>query len=130
MSKTIHCSKAPQFPLPFSHAVRAGDFVYVSGQVGVDPETRELVGDTIEEQTVQCFRNIELILAEEGLTLDHVIKSNVHVSRSSDIPKFNEAYEKVFKAPYPARTTVESGIGKYLIEVDVVAYALSPRGKG
>lgn len=129
MSKIIHAKEAPQFPLPFSHAVRAGDFVYVSGQVGVDPATRELVGDTIEAQTVQCIRNIELILQAEGLTFDHVIKTNAHLSNGSDIPAYNRAYEQAVKAPYPARTTVVSGIGTYLIEIDVIAYAGSRRGE-
>lgn len=127
MSKTIHVSKAPQFPLPFSHAVKAGDFVYVSGQVGVDPETLELAGETIEEQTARCIRNVELILQEAGLTLDHVIKANVHLSDGSLIPSFNEVYAQMFQAPYPTRTTVVSGIGKYLIEMDVIAYAPSKR---
>ncbi|MFD0868687.1 Putative reactive intermediate deaminase TdcF [Chlamydia abortus] len=127
MSKTIHVSKAPQFPLPFSHAVKAGDFVYVSGQVGVDPETLELAGETIEEQTARCIRNVELILQEAGLTLDHVIKANVHLSDGNLIPAFNEVYAQMFQAPYPTRTTVVSGIGKYLIEMDVIAYAPSKR---
>nr|WP_150959513.1 Rid family hydrolase [Aneurinibacillus sp. XH2] len=127
MSKTIHVSKAPQFPLPFSHAVKAGDFVYVSGQVGVDPETLELAGERIEEQTARCIRNVELILQEAGLTLDHVIKANVHLSDGNLIPAFNEVYAQMFQAPYPTRTTVVSGIGKYLIEMDVIAYAPSKR---
>lgn len=127
MSKAIHSAKAPQFPLPFSHAIVAGDFVYVSGQVGVDPETRQLVGETIETQTEQCLRNIELILEEAGLSLDYVIKTNVHLLRLSDISAFNKVYEKIMKAPYPARTTVESGIAPFLIEIDVIAYSGSPR---
>jgi 2-iminobutanoate/2-iminopropanoate deaminase len=129
MSKIIHASKAPQFPLPFSHAVRAGDFVYVSGQVGVDPQTRQLVDNSIEAQTEQCIRNIEIILEAEGLTFDHVIKTNAHLSHREDIPAYNAVYEKVVKAPYPARTTVVSGIGTYRIEIDVIAYAGSKRGE-
>ncbi|MFD0715857.1 RidA family protein [Paenibacillus sp. GCM10027626] len=129
MSTIYHTSKAPEFPLPFSQAIRAGDFVYVSGQVGVDPQTRQVVGDTIEEQTVQCLRNLETILQEAGLTLDHVVKTNAHVSRGEDIPAFNKAYESVMNAPYPTRTTVVSGIGTYLIEIDVIAYAPTRRGE-
>jgi 2-iminobutanoate/2-iminopropanoate deaminase len=127
MSNAIYVPKAPQFPLPFSHAVRAGDFVYVSGQVGVDPESRVTVGSTIEEQTRQCLRNIEIILEAEGLTLDHVIKSNAFVSRTEDFPGYNKTYSEVFKQPYPARTTAPIDMGAYLVEIDVIAYAPSKR---
>jgi len=130
MSIEIKAPNAPQFPLPFSHALRAGDFVYVSGQVGVNPQTREVVGPTIEEQTVQCVRNIETILQAAGLTLDHVIKVNAHLSDSANTPAYNKAYETLFSKPYPTRTTVQSGIGAYLIEIDVIAYAPTRRGEG
>ncbi|CAG7659078.1 RidA family protein [Paenibacillus allorhizosphaerae] len=129
MSIEIKASNAPHFPLPFSHALRAGDFVYVSGQVGVDPETRELVGDSIEAQTIQSVRNIESILQAAGLTLDHVIKVNAHLSCLSDSPAYNKAYETLFSKPYPTRTTVQSGLGNYLIEIDVIAYAPTRRGE-
>ncbi|WP_309120294.1 RidA family protein [Paenibacillus sp.] len=127
MSKAIHVPKAPQFPLPFSHAVRAGDYVYVSGQVGVEPESREIVGPTIEEQTRQCLRNIEIILEAEGLTLDHVIKTNAFVSLTKDFPGYNKTYSEVFKEPYPARTTAPVDMGAYLVEIDAIAYAPSKR---
>ncbi|WP_135550564.1 RidA family protein [Paenibacillus cymbidii] len=129
MSEAIRVGQAPQFPLPFSHAIRAGEFVYVSGQVGVDPVTRELVGDSVEAQTEQCIRNIEIILAECGLTFDHVIKTNAFLSNGADLPAYNETYARVVKNPYPARTTVVCGIGTYKIEIDVVAYAPSKRGE-
>lgn len=129
MSEAIHVKQAPQFPLPFSHAIRSGDFVYVSGQVGVDPVTREVAGPTIEEQTRQCLRNIEIILEEVGLTLDHVIKSNAFVSRTEDFPGYNRTYAEVFSQPYPARTTAPVDLGAYLVEIDVVAYAPAKRGE-
>ena len=81
MSTIIHASAAPKFPLPFSHAVRAGDFLYVAGQVGVDPQTLEPIGG-IKEQTEQCIRNIEVILQEAGLTLDHIVKATTHLATS------------------------------------------------
>ncbi|PYI55839.1 RidA family protein [Paenibacillus flagellatus] len=130
MSIEIKAPNAPQFPLPFSHALRAGDFVYVSGQVGVYPETRELAGDTIEAQTTQSVRNIEAILEAAGLTLDHVIKVNAHLSDLSMSPAYNKVYETLFSKPYPTRTTVQSGLGNYLIEIDVIAYAPTRRGEG
>lgn len=129
MSIEIKASKAPQFPLPFSHALRAGDFVYVSGQVGANPETLQPVGDSIEEQTEQCVRNIETILEAAGLTLDHVIKVNAHVTDMKNVPAYNKVYETLFSKPYPTRTTVESGLGSWLVEIDVIAYAPTKRGE-
>lgn len=127
MSKAIQVLQAPQFPLPFSHAVQAGDFIYVSGQVGVDPITQAIAGPTIEEQTRQCLRNVEIILASVGLTLDHVIKSNAFVSRTEDFTGYNKTYSEVFQQPYPARTTAPVDLGAYLVEIDVIAYAPSKR---
>ncbi|NHN32758.1 RidA family protein [Paenibacillus agricola] len=127
MSNAIQVPQAPQFSLPFSHAVRAGDFVYVSGQVGVDPVIGEISGPTIEEQTRQCLRNIEIILEAVGLTLDHVIKSNAYVSRKEDFPGYNQAYSEMFNQPYPTRTTAPVDLGAYLVEIDVIAYAPEKR---
>ncbi|MDI4645817.1 RidA family protein [Cohnella hashimotonis] len=129
MSQTIHTSSAPEFPLPFSQALRAGDFVYVSGQVGVDPVTRELAGATIEEQTVQCLRNIETILGAAGLALEHIVKLNAYLGDTKDLSGYNQAYERVMTRPYPTRTSIGCAIGPYLIEIDAIAYAPARRGE-
>ncbi|OMF29063.1 YjgF-like translation initiation inhibitor [Paenibacillus sp. FSL H8-0548] len=126
MTTVITSARAPQFPLPFSHAVQAGDFVYVAGQVGVNPETLEPVGG-IEEQTAQCIRNIEVILQEVGLSLEHIVKVTTHLSQLEDQAAYNEVYAKLITKPYPARITVFSGLGPYLIEMEVMAYAPSKR---
>ncbi|TVY08045.1 RidA family protein [Paenibacillus cremeus] len=127
MSIQLHTNEAPEFPLPFSQALRAGDFIFVSGQVGVDPQTRKVIGETIEEQTVQCLRNIGTILNEAGLTLDHVVKINAYLLRAEDFPGYNKAYEEIMKRPFPARTSIGCSIGSYLVEIDAVAYAPSVR---
>ncbi|WP_284639270.1 RidA family protein [Paenibacillus silviterrae] len=129
MSDIIHSDQSPEFPLPFSQAVRTGDFIYVSGQVGVDPATRVVVGETIEEQTVQCLRNIESILGAAGLTLEHIVKINAYLSRQEDFPGYNKAYAEVMKRPYPARTSIGCSIGSYLVEIDAIAYAPARRGE-
>lgn len=129
MSKAVTVPEAPQFPLPFSHYIEAGDFVYVSGQVGVNPETLELVGETIEEQTRQCVKNLEIILNHLNLTLDHVVKMNVFVQDGKDIPAFNKVYAEIVGKPYPARTTCAVGLGNYKIEIDCIAYTKSKRGE-
>ncbi|WP_138754933.1 RidA family protein [Paenibacillus sinopodophylli] len=128
MTTIITSELAPKFPLPFSHAVRAGDFVYVAGQVGVDPQTLEPIGG-IREQTAQCIRNIEVILKEAGLSLEHIVKVTTHLSRTEDQAAYNEVYAELITAPYPARITVFSGLGPYLIEIEVMAYAPSKRGE-
>src|SRR5690625_2788936 len=107
MSKAIHVKEAPKFELPFSHAIKSGDFIYVSGQVGVNPKTLELVGEGIKEQTEQCLKNIEIILKSQNLTLDHIIKVNVFISDSKYSKEFNEKYQEVMLPPYPTRTTVQ-----------------------
>lgn len=127
MSVAIHTRHAPEFPLPFSQALVAGDFVYISGQVGVDPATRQVIGDTIEEQTTQTRRNIETILHTAGLTLDHIVKIQSYLARPEDVPGYNEAYRRLLKEPFPARTTITCGIGSYLIEIDAIAYAPAVR---
>lgn len=129
MSQQIHTSSAPEFPLPFSQALRAGDFVYVSGQVGVDPKTREVVGNTIEEQTAQCLRNIETILGAAGLTLDHIVKINAFITNQEDFPAYNKTYESIMKRPFPTRTSIGCSIGSYLVEIDAIAYAPARRGE-
>ncbi|MHA6482822.1 RidA family protein [Paenibacillus sp. strain BS8-2] len=126
---TIYTSdKAPKFPLPFSHAIRAGEMVYVAGQVGVDPETLEPL-DGIRKQTEQCIRNIEVILQEAGLTLDHIIRINTHLATMEDQAAYNEVYAEMISAPYPVRMTVSSGLGPFLIEMEATAYAGSKRGE-
>jgi len=128
MTTIISSDQAPRFPLPFSHAVRAGDFVYVAGQVGVDPATLAPIGG-IKEQTAQCIRNIEVILQEAGLTLDHIVKITTHLARTEDQDDYNEVYRERIAEPHPARITVFSGLGPYLIEMEALAYAPSKRGE-
>ncbi|GBF75311.1 RidA family protein [Paenibacillus sp. 598K] len=126
---TIYTSdKAPKFPLPFSHAVQAGDMIYVAGQVGVNPATLEPL-DGIREQTAQCIRNIEAILQEAGLTLDHIVRITTHLASLDDQPVYNEVYASMLKPPYPARMTVSSSLGPYLIEMEATAYVGSKRGE-
>lgn len=128
MTTVITSDKAPKFPLPFSHAIRVGDMVYVAGQVGVNPATLEPL-EGIKQQTEQCIRNIEVILQEAGLTLDHIVKITTHLATMDDQDGYNEVYASMIAEPYPARITVTSGLGPYLIEMEALAYAGSRRGE-
>lgn len=114
---------APRSHLPFSPAVKAGPFVYVSGQASVD-DTGKIVPGTFEEEFRRSISNIERVLAQAGLTLKDVVKVMSYVDSAENLAEYNRLYSEVFPQPYPARTTVVNcltGVGiKY--EVDVVAY--------
>ncbi len=107
---------------PFSPATRAGDFVFVSGQVPVDDDGQVLVGG-IEAQTRQVFRNIEKVLALAGCTLEDVCKVGVWLDDARDFGSFNRVYMECFGSHRPARSTVESRLMiDVKVEMDVVAY--------
>jgi reactive intermediate/imine deaminase len=111
--------------LPFSPAIRAGDFVYVSGQVAFDANG-ELVAGGIVPQTRQTIENLRKILAQAGCTLDNVIKCNVWLADARDFSSFNKVYAGFFPNIPPARSTVQSPLMiDAKIEIDCVAY--SPR---
>jgi 2-iminobutanoate/2-iminopropanoate deaminase len=120
--KAITSDKAPAPGGAYSHAIRAGDFVYVSGTVGKNPNTGEM-GATITEQTAQTLDNIKAILAAGGASLNDVVKSTVHLSDLSLFAAFNDVYAGYFGDPRPVRTTVGSQLAPgILVEIDVVAY--------
>ena len=108
----------------YSQAARLGDLVFVSGQLGVDPATRELAAGGIEAETRQAIRNIATVLAAAGSSLDQVAKVSIFITDFSLLPRMNEVYGPMF--PHrPAKTTVEIGrLDKgALIEIEVVAGA-------
>jgi 2-iminobutanoate/2-iminopropanoate deaminase len=91
---------------PYSPAIEAGDFVYLSGQGPMDPATRKLVEGDVQAQAEQVFKNLFAILAAAGLTPVDVIKVNVYLTDMDDFAAMNEVYARQFDPPYPARTTV------------------------
>jgi 2-iminobutanoate/2-iminopropanoate deaminase len=106
----------------YSQAVRAGDFVFVSGQTPRNVE-RAIVGETIEDQTAVTLDNVELALKAAGASLRDVVKVSVHLADLADAGKFNAVYARYFPEVVPARTTVGSVLNEVRVEVDVVAYA-------
>jgi len=106
----------------YSQGLRAGDFVYVSGQGPIDPATGEIVGETIEEQTERTLENVKAILAAAGASMADVVKSTVHLSDLSLFARYNEVYARYFPDPKPVRTTVGSELLGIMVEIDVVAY--------
>ena len=118
----ITCPDLPANNTTYSQAVRLGDLVFVSGQLGVDPSTRELVAGGMPEQTRQAIENVSTVLQSAGTALDKVAKVNIFITDFSLLPAMNEVLAKYF--PHrPAKTTVEiSRLDKgALIEVEVIA---------
>ena len=108
---------------PFSPAIRAGDTLYLSGQVAQDPATGQLMAGDVAAQTERIFRNVESVLLAATLSLDHVVKVNVYLTDMKDYAAMNEVYARQFSAPPPARTTVAVvalPLGG-LVEIDVMA---------
>jgi 2-iminobutanoate/2-iminopropanoate deaminase len=112
----------------YSPAVRAGDFVYVSGQVPRDPRTGETVAGGVEAQTRQTLANVRAVLESAGATLDDVVSVTAYLDDPDDWGKFNEVYKEVFREPYPTRTAVGAKLRGFLVEVTVTAYAPAARG--
>lgn len=91
---------------PYSMGVRAGEFVYFSGQTPLDPATGKLLEGGVPAQTEQCFRNLFAVLKAAGMSPDQVVKVNVFLTDMADFPAMNEVYAKQFAQPFPARTTI------------------------
>lgn len=121
----------PDVPPPagaYSPGVRAGDLLFVSGQVPKDPRTGALVGDDVAEQTRQVLRNVEGVLAAAGATLDDVVSVTVYLEDEGHWGTFNEIYKSVFRQPYPSRAVVGARLRGIMVEVSAVAYlGESPR---
>lgn len=113
---------APSPAGPYSQAIVANGFLFTAGQTPHHPVTGERVGITIEEQTIQAMKNLGEVLGAHGLDFSHVVKATVHLHHPGrDFDGFNGIYEQYVVAPYPARTTVGSFLGDFLVEIDVVA---------
>jgi len=119
----IKTSRAVQPVGPYAQAVRAGDFLFVSGTVPVDPATGAVVERNIAIQTRQVFDNIKEILAAAGATMDDLVKVNVHLHDAHDWAAMNEVYRTYFGEYLPARMSMEAKPPlDYLIDVDAIAY--------
>mgnify|MGYP000206328384 CR=1 FL=1 len=103
----ISTDKAPQAIGPYSQAVKAGDTVYISGQIPLVPETMEMVAGDIQDQTRQVFANLSAIAEAAGGTLDDAAKVNISLTDLNDFAAVNEVMASVFKQPFPARACVQ-----------------------
>jgi 2-iminobutanoate/2-iminopropanoate deaminase len=123
MVKAIHTKNAPEALGPYSQGIQAGDFVYVSGQIGINPETGELV-EGIKKQTEQVMKNLQAILAEANAEVSQAVKFTIYLSSMNDFATVNDIYGSYLTEPYPARATIEvSKLPKdALVEIEAVVY--------
>ena len=124
MEKIIRCDNAPGAIGPYSQAVRAGDFLYVSGQLPIDPATGKFAGEDITAQTRQALLNIGAILRAAGMDYSDVVKVTVLLQDIGDFVAMNEEYAKFFTTDCPARAAYQvAALPKAaLIEIEAVAY--------
>lgn len=106
MNKQIHTDNAPAAIGPYSQAIEAGNMVFASGQIPIDPATGNFVEGGIKEQTRQSLTNAQNILKEAGTDLQHVVKTTVFLSDMDNFDAMNEVYAEFFAQPFPARSAV------------------------
>ena len=122
MKETIKAKNAPAAIGPYSHAVVAGNLMFLSGQIAINPETGEMPAG-VQAQTAQAIANIKAILAEKGATLDNVVKTTVYLAEMSLFGEMNEIYAQHFSEPLPARSAiaVKELPKRALVEIEVIA---------
>ena len=122
--KSIHTKNAPSAIGAYSQAVKAGGFMYVSGQIPLVPETMEIVSEDFSVQVKQVLENLKAIIVDSDSKLSDVVKLNVYLKDLADFQSVNDAMSTVFDEPYPARAAVEvSRLPKdVLVEIDAVVY--------
>lgn len=122
MKQPIATDKAPGAIGPYSQAIDAGTFVFISGQIPVDPATGN-IPEGITAQTAQSIANLKAILAEAGLSVDNVVKTTVFLADMNDFAAMNAVYAEAFTAPFPARSAVavRELPKQVLVEIEVIA---------
>ena len=121
MRDVIHADGAPAPGGPYSHAVRAGGLVFLAGQIGHDPATGELAED-FEAQARQTFRNLDAVARAAGGSLDDAVRIGIYLRDMGNFATLNEVYGEFVAEPYPARTTIQSDLPGFAIEVDAVLW--------
>ena len=121
--EVVASKDAPQPIGPYSQAIKAGGFVFASGQIALDPATSKLIEGDIKAQTERVLRNLSAVLAAAGSSIDRVVRATVFLKNISDFQSMNEVYGKFFTIAPPSRTTVQvAGLPRdALLEIDVVA---------
>lgn len=126
MKQIIQTPNAPKAIGPYSQAVRVDKFLFLSGQIPLDPKTMEVVSGDITIQTKQCLSNIKAVLEQAHLNFSHIVKVTIFLKNMSDFPKVNETYGSYFEAPFPARSTVEVARLPKDVQIEIEAVAYQP----
>lgn len=123
MKKAINTEKAPAAIGPYSQAIEAGDFIFLSGAIPLDPETSE-IAEGIKNQTIQVMDNLKAVLTEANTDFSQVVKFTIYLASMEDFAIVNEVYGSYLEKPYPARATIEvSRLPKDVsVEIDAVVY--------
>ena len=127
MKQIISTDKAPKAIGPYSQAVRAGNMIFLSGQIPLNPSNGQLVEGTIQHQTERVLENIKAVVESMGLTLENVVKTTVFLKNLIDFPQMNEVYAKYFPANPPARSTVEVARLPRDVQVEIDAILVDSR---
>lgn len=124
MKKIVAINDIPGAIGPYSQAVWSGDFLYCSGQLGLDPATKQLAGDDIKSQAEQALKNIRALLASQGLTPEHVLKTTIFLTSMADFKEVNEIYARTFDKNPPARSCVAVAAlpAGGLVEIEIIAH--------
>ncbi|HHY15495.1 MAG TPA: RidA family protein [Firmicutes bacterium] len=109
MLQTVHTEKAPAAVGPYSQAIKAGNFLFISGQLGLNMETGKIAYDSVEDQVTQVLKNLAAIARQGGSSLDRAVKVTVYLTDLNDFDKMNSIYGSFFKENPPARVCVEVG---------------------
>ena len=123
MKTVINSKDAPEAIGPYSHAIMAGNFLFISGQLPIDPSTGQFAGNDIASQTKQSLKNLLTIVKTSGMGVDNIIKTTVYLSDMNNFATMNEVYSTVFKAEYPARAIEVARLPKdALVEIEAIAF--------
>ena len=123
---SVSTSDAPQAIGPYSQAIRAGQFLFLSGQIPLDPVTGEVVAGDVRAQTRRVLDNISGVLDAAGVSMDAVVKTTVFLIDLADFTAMNEVYATAFESPAPARSTVQVSRLPRDVRVEIEAVALLP----
>jgi len=125
--KVIQTEKAPKAIGPYSQAIQAGPFVFLSGQIPINPGTGELIGGDIRQQARQVLENLKQILESQGLAMQDVVKTTIFLKDMEHFHQVNEIYATYFPTSPPARSTIEIARLPRNVDIEIEAIALSGR---
>jgi len=123
MKEAVHTDRGPKPIGPYSQGIKAGGFLFLSGQVALHPQSGEMIGNDVRQQTERALENVKGIVEAAGSNLNHIVKTTVFLKDMNDFPAMNEVYGKYFQSVPPARSTVQvARLPKdALVEIEVVA---------